>query len=109
MPLLTKNHFTCQLPGCDVEFYFDPGRQGAPPPVWEPGIQARLNKVVAITYSLTGYTTFWCCDEHAIEGIKAGQHLPPLPAKVAPATEAEMNAAKRGMKIVDDMRGAKPS
>ena len=114
MPLLNTNHFTCDFKNekgvqCDVDFYYDPGRQGAPPPVWDPGTQARLNKIVAVTYPLTSFTTFYCCDDHATRAIETGQHLPPLPSKIAPATEADLNAAKRGMKIVEDMRGARPS
>ena len=116
MPLKNENHFVCDLkkadgtPDCNVDFHYNPGGPNMPAPAWEPGVQAALSKVLAITYPLTGYTTFFCCDDHAIEAIKRGQHLPALPPKVAPATEADMAAAKRGMKVVDGMKaGAKPS
>jgi hypothetical protein len=113
--LKTENHFVCELkkpvsgePDCTVDFYYDPGSQGKPPQ-WPAGIQVALSKIVAVTHPLTGHTTFYCCDEHAIEAIGMGQHLPPVPPKIAPATEADMNAAKRGMKAVEQMRDAKPS
>jgi hypothetical protein len=115
MPLTTENHFICSLkkptgePDCNVDFYYDPGSQGKPPQ-WTPAVQIALNKVVAVTMPITGFTTFYCCDEHAILAIERAQHLPPMPAKVAPATEADLNAAKRGMKVVDGMKAAaKPS
>jgi hypothetical protein len=110
MPLKNENHFSCDLkkpngdPDCNVDFYYDPGGPGKPVPQWDPGIQNALNKAIAITHPLTQFTTFWCCDEHAQEGIARGQHLPPLPSKVQGATEADMNNAKRGMSIVDKLR-----
>ena len=115
MPLLDEKHFRCDLkkpdgsPDCDVEFWYDPGGPNRPPPVWDAGTQARLNKVVAVVHPLIAFTTFWCSDEHAIEAIKRGQHLPPLPSKIAPATDADLARAKSGMKVVESMRGAKPS
>jgi hypothetical protein len=108
MPLTQANHFVCNFPDCKVDFYYDPGSQGKPPE-WPEGVRAALSKVVAVTYPLTGYSTFYCCDEHAIEAIGQGIHLPPLPPKIAPATEADLSAAKRGMKVVNGMRDAKPS
>jgi hypothetical protein len=110
MPLTTENHFVCGFPGCKVDFYYAAGIQGQPAPNWPDSIRVALNKVVAVTHPLTGYSTFYCCDEHAIEAIGQGIHLPPLPPKVAPATEAELKAAQRGMSIVGAMRNeAKPS
>jgi hypothetical protein len=121
-PLTTENHFVCQLqkpdgePDCNVDFYYEPGKPpampGMPPqaPNWPAAVQIALNKAVATTHLVSGHTAFWCCDEHARMGIERGQHLPPMPKKVAPATEADLNAAKRGMKVVENMReGAKPS
>ena len=117
-----ERRFRCDLkkpdgsPDCNVDFYYEdskpPAMPGMPPqtPIFEPGIQAALTKIVAITYSFTGYATGYCCEEHAIEAIKRGQHMPPIPSKITGATEADMNRAKGGMKVVDGMRaGAKPS
>jgi hypothetical protein len=115
MPLTSENHFICGLkkpdgtPDCKVEFYYNPGGPNQPPPEWPPAILAALTKIVAIVSPLAqSFTTFYCCDDHAIEGIKRGQHLPSLPPKVQAATEADMNAAKRGMAAVAEMKG-KPS
>jgi len=115
MPLTTENHFVCGLkkpngdPDCNVDFYYNPGSQGKPPE-WAPAVQVALNKIVALTHPLTNFTTFFCSDEHAILAIERGQHLPPMPPKVQPATEADVTAAKRGLKVVEGMReGAKPS
>lgn len=114
MTLTVENHFICGLktpegkPDCKVDFYYDPGGPGKPPPDWNDGVRTALTKVVAITMPLTGFTTFFCCDEHAIEAIKRGQHLPELPPKITGATEADLNRAKAGMKVVDGMKG-KPS
>jgi hypothetical protein len=116
MPLLGENHFKCDFKDvngpCDVDFYYDPGRQGAPPPVWDAGTQARLNKIVAVVYPLTNHTTFYCCDEHAIQAIKTGQHLPPLPQKIAAeGSDAAVKAAAAGARAVAQMKspGAKLS
>ena len=113
MPLTPQNHFQCDLkkpdgsPDCDVAFSYDPGRQGVPPPVWEPSIQVALSKIIATTHSLTGFVTMWCCDEHAAEGIKRGQHMPPAPSKLtASASDADLKrvaaqaAQTSGMKVV---------
>jgi hypothetical protein len=114
MGLKSVNHFVCDLknpdgtPDCDVEFYYNPGVQNAPPPAWEPGVQAALNKIVAVSHPITQYVTFYCCEDHAILAVQRGQHLPPLPPKIRPATEADAARAGRGMKAVDGMR-AKPS
>jgi hypothetical protein len=119
MPLTTENHFVCGFKEpdgqpCKVDFYYQPGQPPAPGmpaqmPNWPPAIQLALSKAVAVTHLISGNTTFYCCDEHAIEAIGMGQHLPAMPPKITPATEADMNAAKRGMKVVQDMREAKPS
>ena len=120
MTLTAENHFFCDLKkpdgsrDCEVDFYYEGPKQnplGGPPvmPVWSPGIQAAINKRVAVTHPQTGFTTFYCCDEHAMEGINRGQHLPPLPPKVLGATEADLKRAQSGMKVVDGMRTAKPS
>jgi hypothetical protein len=113
VPLTTENHFVCGFKEpngepCKVDFYYDPGAKDRTPQ-WPPAIQVALTKAIAVTMPLTGHTTFYCCDEHAIEAIGMGQHLPSMPPKITPATEADMNAAKRGMKAVQDMREAKPS
>jgi hypothetical protein len=110
MALKNENHFVCDLKksdgtaDCDKEFYYDPGRQNAPPPAWEPGVQAALNKIVAVSHPITQYVTFYCCDDHAIEAIKRGQHLPPLPPKIKPASVADMKNAARGNKQVEEMK-----
>lgn len=115
MSLKDEKHFSCDLktpdgePDCKVDYSWDPGAPGRPIVQMDPGVQAALAKAVAITYllSLPGqpqYVTFYCCDEHAIEAIKRGQHLPPLPKKIQGATEAEMKAAERGLAVVDEMR-----
>ena len=102
-PLTTENHFVCGLKDCKVDFYYDPGAQGRPPN-WPPAIQVALTKVLAITMPLTGHTSFYCCKEHAIAALESDQYLPELPPKVAGATEADMEAAKRGMKVVQGMK-----
>ncbi len=117
MPLLNTNHFTCDFKDekgvqCDVDFYYDPGRTGAGPPVWDPGTQARLNKIVAVVYPLTNFTTFYCCDDHATRAIETGQHLPPLPSKVvAEGSDASVKAAAAGARAVAQMKAplVKPS
>jgi hypothetical protein len=110
MALKNENRFTCDLKGCNVDFYYEAGKPpaapGLPPqiPNWSPAIQVALNKAVAVTHLITGHTAFYCCDAHAIEAIGEGQHLPPMPSKITPATEADVNAAKRGIKVVEGMR-----
>jgi hypothetical protein len=119
MPLKNENRFTCDLKptpvekGCDVDFYYDPGSPGAPgmpprQPAWDVGTASALNRIVCITLPISGFTTFYCCKEHAIMALDRDQHLPPVPPKIAGATEADLNAAKRGMKVVENMK-AKPS
>lgn len=119
MPLNPENHFACDFTDengtrCGVDFYYESPKQnpaGGLPimPNLSPGVQARINKFVMVAHGVSGYTTWYCCDEHAIESIGLGRHLPPMPTKVAPATEAEMEAAKRGLGIVKQMREGKPS
>lgn len=104
MPLKNQNHFHCDLPECDVEFSYDPGGPNKPPPNWPDGIRARLAKVVAVTYPLTAYTTFYCGDVHAVEAIGRGLHMPPLPKPdlTASATDADVKNAARAKAIVDN-------
>ena len=112
MPLTNKitNTFRCDFKDsngkqCDVEFDFNPGAPGQPPPQWGPAIQARLTKVVQVVHAMTGYTTWYCSDEHAVESIGYGHHLPPLPPKIVPATsDAEVRAAANGAKTVAQMK-----
>ena len=128
MPLSAKitNTFRCDLkkpdgsPDCNVEFDYNPN----PTPVeqWPPAVQIALMKVVQITHPLTvngnqqtmtppNPPRLYCCDEHAIEGIKRLQHLPALPPKIQPsATDADVKAAVAGDKAVRQMKSAaKPS
>lgn len=116
MPLTQENHFVCGLkkidsdePDCSVDFYYDPGGPGRPQPSWPEGVRAALTKVVAVSYPLTGYTTFFCCDAHAILAIERGQHMPPLPAKITAATQADMASAKAASQVLDRMRGKSPA
>jgi hypothetical protein len=88
MPLTTENHFVCGFKGCNVDFYYEPPKPpmapGMPPqmPNWPPAIRLALDKAVAVTHLITAHTTFYCCDEHAVEAIGEGQHLPPMPPKI---------------------------
>ena len=119
MPILNENHFICDYVDehgtkCGVDFYYEGPKQnpmGGPPimPNLPPAIVARQAKMIMVAHGVSGYTTWYCSDDHAIEAIGLGRHLPPMPTKVAPATEAEMEAAKRGLGIVKQMREGKPS
>jgi hypothetical protein len=121
MTLKPFQQFKCDFkgdsdnPACDVEFFYNPqpiGPQvpGLPPQFdWTPEMKADLEAIVTVTLPLTSYSTFYCCAAHAILAIAAGQHLPEAPPKIAPANAKDLDAVKRGMAIVGDMRKAKPS
>jgi hypothetical protein len=110
MPLSNENRFKCDLKNeageskCPSEFTYFPGVAGQPLPQWPEAIRSRLERVVAITHPLTGYTTFYCCDAHAKEAIENNQHLPPMAPKITGATEADMNNAARAAKVVNGMK-----
>ena len=120
-----QNLFTCDLknadrsPACRERFYYSPqgdnnrGKvQGMPmaPPAWDAPTTSRLSEVVAITHSLTGHTTFYCCADHAAKALEKRQHLAPLPSGLTEAaTDADVKAAAAGAKAVTEMRGPKPS
>ena len=125
MPLQQKvtNTFRCDLkkpdgtPDCDVEFDYNANPQ--PPEVWPAGVQIALMKIAQVAHPMTvggqpgtipNPPKLYCCDEHAIEGIKRKQHLPALPPKIVPAsTDAEVRAAASGAKAVAQMKQPKPS
>lgn len=121
MPLENENYFHCDLkdkngkPICDVAFHYDPnaGKQTAPNlqprPQWPEGIRVALSKVIAVVYPLTSYTTFYCCDDHAKQGIDNGCHMPPLPKGPGPvltptATDADVRTAAHAAQTVAKMR-----
>lgn len=121
MTLIMENHFTCDLKkangerDCEVEFNYDMGgpapAPGLPPraPDWPPAVLARVTKIVAVVHPLTQFTSFYCCDEHASLAIDRGQHLPPMPSRITPATDGDLENAKRAMTVVNGMRAVKPS
>jgi hypothetical protein len=114
MPLTPHNFFKCDLltekgePDCDVNFYYDSGGPNRPPPNWPDGIKVALTKVVAVTHPLTGHTKFFCSDGHAIEAIKRGQHIPPIPQELPrltpSATDADVKEVARQAKAVEGIK-----